>query len=184
MAEHPDFDTLAAYWIAELPGDPALEEHLFACARCTTRLEWLAALSAGVRAALHGGRVALVASSAFVEAMKRARLRLREYRLEPGQAVDCTIGSADDAVVTRVRAPVANARRVDALWRIEVAGMPDHDVRLEDVPFDSAAGEVLFMPGAAALRKMPAHTQRLRLVAVDEQGERSLGDYTFRHTAS
>ena len=52
-----------------------------------------------------------------------------------------------------------------------------------DVPFDPEAGEVLFMPTAATLRQMPSHTLRVRLVAVDETGERSLGDYTFRHSA-
>ena len=51
-----------------------------------------------------------------------------------------------------------------------------------DLPFDPAAGEVLFLPSAAALRKMPAHTMRVRLVAVDEAGERPLGEYTFAHT--
>jgi hypothetical protein len=29
---------------------------------------------------------------------------------------------------------------------------------------------------------MPAHTMRMRLVAVDEAGERPLGEYTFAHT--
>jgi hypothetical protein len=183
MAEHIDFERLVAWWLGEAD-DQELEEHCFACAQCAGRQEWLAALADGVRAAVRDGRIAMVASARFVEAMKRARLRLREYRLGPGETVSCTIASDDDAVVSRVRAPVANARRVDALWRIELAGMPDHDVRLEDVPFDATSGEVLFMPGAAALRKMPAHTQRLRLVAVDEKGERLLGEYAFAHTPS
>jgi hypothetical protein len=32
------------------------------------------------------------------------------------------------------------------------------------------------------LRDLPAHTFRVRLVAVDEAGEHPLGDYTFEHT--
>jgi hypothetical protein len=31
---------------------------------------------------------------------------------------------------------------------------------------------------------MPAHVARMRLVAVDEAGRRTLGDYTFNHTPS
>jgi len=184
MADHIPFETLVAYWLGELPaaeGDKA-EEHFFACAECARRLEWFAALSEGVRAALQGGRVAMVASAAFVETMKRAHMRLREYRLTPGETVSCTLTPDDDGVVSRVRAPLGAAKRVDAVWRVEVAGAPEAQVRLEDVPFDAASGEVLFMPSAALLRGMPAHTQRLRLIAVDERGERPLADYTFAHT--
>lgn len=54
--------------------------------------------------------------------------------------------------------------------------------RLADVPFDPEAGEVLSLPSAVALRKLPANTLRVELVAVDETGERPLGDYTFAHT--
>lgn len=57
------------------------------------------------------------------------------------------------------------------------------DSRL-DVPFDAAAGEILVMPRAAALKAMPSHRVHVRLVAVGEGGERPLGDYTFRHAAA
>ena len=52
-----DFERLVAWWLAELLAEEAekLEEHLFACAHCTARTEWLAALSEGVRAALRAG---------------------------------------------------------------------------------------------------------------------------------
>ncbi len=55
---------------------------------------------------------------------------------------------------------------------------------MEDVPFDPDAEELLSLPSATALRKLPAHTFRVQLVAVDESGERSLGEYTFAHTPS
>jgi hypothetical protein len=41
---------------------------------------------------------------------------------------------------------------------------------------------VLFIPPAAALKAMPAHTVRMRLIAVGEAGEAPLGEYTFVHT--
>ena len=58
------------------------------------------------------------------------------------------------------------------------------DVRLEDVPFDAASGEVVVTPGTELIRHLPAHLQRMRLVAVDANGERVLGDYTFNHSPS
>jgi len=41
---------------------------------------------------------------------------------------------------------------------------------------------VLFCPPAARLKQAPAFVQRIRLLAVDESGERAIGDYTFVHT--
>jgi hypothetical protein len=184
---HPiEFEALAAYWLGEAAGaeEEKLEEHLFACAHCAGRLEWLAALSASVRAAVRAGTVGMVVSAPFVEAMKQAGLRLREYRLDPGGRVDCTIRADEDAVVSRIRAPLSGVKRVDALHRLEVGGVDEPDVRLEDVPFDPASGEVLFIPPPAALKKMPAHRLRVRLVAVGEAGETPLGEYTFAHSPS
>lgn len=184
---HPiEFESLAAYWLGEAAGaeEEKLEEHLFACAHCAGRLEWLAALSAGVRAAVRAGMVGMMVSAPFVEAMKQAGLRLREYRLDPGGRVNCTIRADEDAVVSRIRAPLSGVKRVDALHRLEVGGVEQPDVRLEDVPFDPASGEVLFIPPPAALKKMPAHRLRVRLVAVGEAGETPLGEYTFAHSPS
>lgn len=186
MAEHIDLESLVAWWLADAPAaeDEELEAHLFACARCAERLEWLSALGEGVRAAVRGGRVGLFVSGGFVEALSRAGLRLREYKLEPGASVNCTILADDDAVVSRIRAPLAGVRRVDALKRVSTGGVEAPEARIADVPFDPAAGELFFMPGAAALKAMPSHTLRVRLVAVGEGGERPLGDYTFLHTAA
>jgi Putative zinc-finger len=180
------FESLAAYWLGELPvaEGEKLEEHLFACAHCAGRLEWLAALSAGVRAAVRAGALGLVVSAPFVEAMKRAGMRLREYRLGPGGSVNCTIRADEDAVVSRIGAPLAGVRRIDMLQRVEVGGVEQPEVRLEDVPFDPRSGEVLFIPPPAALKKMPAHRFRVRLVSVGEAGEAQVGEYTFAHSPS
>ncbi len=40
------------------------------------------------------------------------------------------------------------------------------------------------LPSAEELRKLPAHILRVRLVATDESGVRTLGEYTFAHTPS
>jgi hypothetical protein len=176
------FETLAAYWLGEVPENPeaTLEEHLFACAHCSRRLEQLVALAAGVRAAVERGRVSMVVSERFVAAMKRAGLRLREYQLDPGGSVYCTIRADDDAVVSRLRAPLAGVTRLDVV-RLR-GGEPEE--RLVDVPFDAEAGEVFVIPSAAWLKTMPAFTMRMRLIGLSEQGEAPLGEYTFNHSPS
>jgi hypothetical protein len=177
------FETLAAYWLGEVPEtrEATLEEHLFACVHCSTQLERFVALAAGARAAVEGGRVNLVVSGRFVEAMKRAGLRLREYQLEPGGSVNCTIRAEDDAVISRLRAPLAGVKRLD-LVRAREGGEPE--ARVADVPFDAETGEVLVIPSAAWLKTMPAFTMRMRLIDVGEKGEAPLGEYTFMHSPS
>ena len=180
---HADFEKLAGYWLGELPlaEAEALEEHLFACERCAGRLEWLAALSDGVRAAVRRGALGMVVSAPFVEAMKHAGLRLREYRLGPGESVRCTMAPEDDAVVSRVRAPLAGVTRLDILEDIDDGRL---SLELRDVPFDAASGEVLFILPPASSAAPPAHVARVQLVAVDEAGRRTVGEYTFDHTPS
>src|SRR5688572_25150771 len=167
---HIDFDTVVGYWLRELPSaaDASIEEHFFGCAHCTRQLEEIVALGASVRTAVQRGKLGLVVSAQFVEAMRRAGMRLREYRLEPGGSVNCTIRSDDDAVVSRICAPLAGVKRVDVVQRRTVRGVEEPEVRLEDVPFDPASGEILLIPRAAALKAMPAHTVRTRLIAVGE----------------
>jgi len=177
------WETLEAYWLGELaePAEAPLEEHLFACAHCTGRLERLAAYAKAIRAAVLEGRIALGLTPRFLEQLKEEGLRIREYPLEPGGSVNCTITAEDDAVVSRLSAPLAGVKRLDALHSVEIGGRTESQ-RVQDLPFDAQAGEVLLAPSAAELRGMPAHTWRVQLLAVDEAGERSLGEYTFRHT--
>jgi hypothetical protein len=95
--------------------------------------------------------------------------------------VNCTIRADDDAVVSRIRAPLAGVKRLDVV-RVRDGGGPE--VRLADVPFDAERGEVLWIPSAAWLKTMPAFTTRMRLIAVGEAGEKRIGDYTFNHSPS
>jgi hypothetical protein len=176
-----DFETLAAYWLGEVPAlrETELEEHLFACAECTRRLETLAAFAAGIRAAVAAGRVSMVVSAPFVDAMQRAGMKLREYRVDAGGSVNCTIAAEDDAVVSRLRAPLAGVHRLDLVRMLDDCS---DGARLADVPFDAETGEVLVIPSAAWLKTMPAFTMRMRLIAVGERGERTVGEYTFNHS--
>jgi hypothetical protein len=181
---HPiDFETLIAYWMGELSEEreAPLEEHLFGCAHCTGRLEEVASLAEGVRAAVQDGRLTLFVTEPFVEAMKQAGLRLREYALDPGASVNCTIRADDDAVVSRIRAPLSGVKRLDIIQ----GGLANHpDVRIADVPFDQASGEVVMIPSATWLKSMPAFTLHTRLVSVIDGEDEPVGEYTFNHSPS
>jgi hypothetical protein len=184
IGTHPmPLATLIGYWLGELSAadEAALEEHFFGCEECTTQLEGLASLAAGVREAVRDGTIGMFVSTAFVDAMKAAGLRLREYRLEPGGSVNCTIGADDDAVVSRIMAPLAGVERLD-IERIGSAG--DVQSRVTDVPFDANSGEVVMIPPPRGLKAMSAFTLELRLIAVHASQERDVGRYTFNHAPS
>lgn len=179
--KHPiSIENLLAYWLGETDAE-AVEEHLFACAECSARLEEIAALGAGIRAVVREGRVGAVVSAPFVDALKRQGMRLREYRVPAGGSVACTLLADEDGVVSRVEASLAGVTRLDALQRTE-AGGEVREWRTEDVPFDAAAGQMLLLQPSAELRRMPAHVHRLQLVAVEGKAERVVGEYTFMHT--
>jgi hypothetical protein len=175
------FSELVDYWFGELAlaEEDRIEEHVLGCAHCSEQLDELAGLGAGIRSVFRSGTVWMVISPAFVQELKQDGLRLREYRVAPGGSVNCTIGAEDDAVVSRLQVSVEGATRVDLVLSNEQG-----EVRLPDIPFDPAAGEVIVCPPAASLRKLPAHTAVFRLRAVDGTGERPIGDYTFIHTPS
>ncbi|MFN0303161.1 MAG: hypothetical protein ACKVQU_22710 [Burkholderiales bacterium] len=103
----------------------------------------LAALGAAVGAAFREGTVRAVISHPLYETMKKEGLQLREYRMAPGESVQCTIRQTDDFVVSRLQAPLAGERRVDLVTPVG---------RFEDIPFDSDSGGASLRPGAPAPR--------------------------------
>lgn len=172
------FAALVEYWFGELAQDheERIEEHLLGCAQCSAQLGALAELGAGIGSAFRSGAVPAVITPALLQEMQQQGLRLREYRVAPGRSVNCTIGAGDDAVVSRLEASLEGVTRVDL-----VHSSDQGEGRLPDIPFEAAAGEVLFCPSAVRLKKSPAHTARVRLLAVDETGEHVIADYDFIH---
>ncbi len=172
---------LLEYWFGELAPDreKPIEEHLLACNHCSSHLQQIVGLGAGIDSSFRRGEINAVISLPFLNQMKARGLRLREYCVARGGSVECAISATDDVVIGRLEATLENVKRLD-LFSVNAPGKAP--VKLIDIPFDPAAGEVLFCPAAAELKKMPAHTGRVRLVAIDEVGERTLGEYTFIHT--
>jgi hypothetical protein len=181
---HPlDVTLLADYWAGALDAgdEAALEEHLFDCDACGQRLRELIALAEGVRGLARGGSLRMVVSDAFLETARAEGLRIREYAPPPGGSVQCTVAADDDLLIARLSADLRGARRVD-LSLCDEQGV--ERVRLEDVPLRPGADGVVFQESIAWARAAPSSTMIARLLALDDGGERLLGEYTFHHTRS
>jgi len=176
-------DALVDYWAGDLLAAEAdsLEEHVFACDACGRRLAGVARLAHGVaQVASRRGGLQMVLTPALVDRLARDGLRMRHYRIAPGQSVACTVGPEDDLLVTVLAADLRGVGRVDL-----VMSMPGHEpVRLSDAPADFANGQVIVALSGDLARTFPAMTLQTRLVAVDAGGERALAEYTFDHTPS
>ena len=174
-------EDLLAYWLSETSpaSSDEMEEHLMACEACGEQLDGLIALAQGVRSAFHAGEIGAMTSSAFVRQVREHGLRVREYRLEPDGSVPCTVSPDDDVLVSRLAAPLAGVRRLDAI--AESSLQPGVRHRMEDIPFDAEAGEVVYLSRLSQVRGLPAQTLRFVLLSVEADGTRELGTYTFRH---
>ncbi len=173
--------TLVEYWLGELDEarEGRLDEHLLGCGHCSANLQSLVDIAGGIRTAVRAGAVPAVLTDAFLKRLAAQGLRLREYRVPHNGSVHCTVAPDDDLLISRLEAPLAGVERLD----VERLGGEAQTVeRLQDVPFDAAAGEVLIAPRIDRIRALPASTSRIRLLAVAPSGERLVGEYTFNHT--
>lgn len=175
----PD-DSLLDWWSGELPAALRrdVEAHLLSCPACSGRARTMAALAEALRALVREGGVPLVLLPGVVARLRQEGRRIREYRLAPGESVQCTVAPDDDVVLGRLAAELRGVTRVDLVVRVD----DGPEERLNDLPFDAATGELIVMPPADGLRAAPAHVERMRLLAVEPGGDRLLGEYTFDHT--
>lgn len=173
--------TLMGYWLGELDADSEadLEAHLFGCAACSARLRQVAQLARGMRAAMRAGRVHAAITPGFLDRLRHDGLRIREYRLGPGESVACTVGPEDDLVVSRLQAPLQDVRKVDLVYQDVTAGTQS---RIEDLPFDKGGDCVMIANSMPELRRLGRATLRMQLLAVDAADQRELGTYTFNHS--
>ncbi len=181
---HPDWRDLVDYWLgdADAATTEAIDAHLLHCDACGEVFDAVVALGRGVREAFSRGLVPAVLAPGFVERVRAAGRRVREYRLPPGGSATCSIDPEDDLLVSRVSAALAGVERLDAVFTF--SHLPDREQRLSDLPFRADAGEVLFAHQVAEVRRQPTHDVSLRLVAVDAAGEREIARYTFHHRAA
>jgi hypothetical protein len=177
------FDVLVEYWLGELNDEHTqrIDAHLLGCDACGAKLDEIVALTDGVRGAFDAGLFGTIIGAGFARRLAELGLRLREYRVQRNGSVACSVGPDDDVVISRLSAPLSGIGRLDLL-RLGQPGEPA--LRAEDIPFDAAGGEVVFVAPAARLRALPTCTERMQLIAVDASGERLVGDYTFNHSST
>lgn len=182
---HPiDAAVLADYWLAALaqPEEEAIEEHLFACDECGTRLRTVIALAEGVRTIAREGSLRMVVSDSLLERAAQRGMRVKQYTPPAGGGVQCTVTPEDDLLVARLAADLTGAQRID-LCLCDERGA--EQMRLADIPVHSQGSEVIYQESITHAKNLPTCTMIARLVAREEAGgERLLGEYTFHHTRS
>ena len=182
VAGHLSVEALLDYWLhdeAAAAVVDAVDEHLMQCDACGRTLDELVALGDGVRSAFRAGAVSGVATPAFVRRLAGQGVRLREYRVPRGGSVNCTVAPGDELLVSRLEVPLAGVQRLDAV--VELSLEPGVLHRLEDVPFDPGAGEVIWLPKIAAVKRQPENTLEVTLLSMEGEAARELGRYTFHH---
>jgi hypothetical protein len=178
-----DAADLADYWVAALTGaeEEGVEEHLLACDPCGERLREVIALAGGVRKLARDGSLRMVVSEAFLKSAAEAGLRVRQYAPPPGGSVQCTVTAEDDILIGRLVADFSGAKRVD-MCICDERGVEQG--RLPDIPVNLDTGSVLLHESITWAKAAPTHTMVVRLLAIEDNLERLLGEYTFNHTRS
>jgi hypothetical protein len=175
------FGKLAMLALGELPESEAavVEDHILACGSCAAILDRLLDLGARVAEVTQEGSAFMLAGHALVGELERVGLVTRTYQLRPGGEVACTVDANDIYSALRLFLDTSGeVGRVDLLYE-----SPTASHRFDDVPMDRAAGEVVFVQPADYLRTLPSGRRTIRLVVVDGDGERTLGEYVLNHTA-
>lgn len=178
---HPSFETLLDYWLHD--SDDAttdvVDEHLMQCDTCGQVLDSLIELGEGLRAAFRAGAVSAVTSDAFVRRLAAQGLQVREYQVPHNGSVNCTVAPEDELLVSRLEAPLKGVKRLDALAQLSTEPGMQHE--LQDIPFDSQTGEVIYVQNLAHIKRLPAHTAQMTLLSIEPGGAREVGRYTFCH---
>lgn len=179
---HPALSELIDYWLSELEPEHegALEEHLFECAACEARLDAVRASAEAIVALVRSGGLSGSATTALLNRFARDRLNVRQYTLEPGEVVACTVSPHDDFLIARFVVHGGAHARID----ISVRGEEEHELlRVDDVAFDPRAGHVVTFLPARPVQNQPSGLRRYVLLAPSPGGEREIGRYTLDHTA-
>jgi putative zinc finger protein len=175
-------ERLIDYWAGDLGADEAgsIEEHLFACGDCASRLEAVASIGTGVATLVRKGSVSGIISRALLNRMQRDGVHIRMYSLLPAETVPCAVFPGDDLVVATLRADLSSVHAVT----ISVTGPGDAPMgEVAEAPVSAQDGEVLWATPGALVRQMPSIRLRLRLMAAGDP-QRVLGEYVLDHAAS
>jgi hypothetical protein len=175
------FEVLVDYWLdRELPEQQSdLEDHLFGCESCTATLETIASLGEAVRRLGHAGRLRGGLSASLLDRLEKDGCVIRRYRASAGGHIHCTAGAKDDLVVLELEADLAGIEHVDLL-SLDAGGTLVRRVRQLPV---IGGREVVWASPGDVIRALPTGLRHVRLMAVEPEGERLVGEYTLHHTA-
>jgi len=175
-AERAPFDALAGWWAGELDENAAsaLEEHLFSCDDCAARSEALGRLVGGLLEVIPP-----VISQAHRARLVARGLRIRSTPCQADGTATAVFGKDVDLLVHELRGDLSQAESVD----VEVRA-PDGSVsvRLDHVPFDREAGQVLIACQRHYQHNYGEGENPSFHVHVTEQGQqRKLAEYLVVH---
>jgi len=175
------FEALVDYWLGDRPpGEPPdLEEHLLGCEPCFAALEAVAALGEAVRRLGREGRLSGALGPTLLERLEQDGRVIRRYGAAAGGHIHCTAGADDHLVVLELAADLAAVERVDLL---HLAADGTLIRRVRRLPVIGGRQVVWASPGDL-IRSLPTTTMFVRLVSVEPDGERLVGEYTLHHTA-
>lgn len=173
-------ERLAAHALGDLDGRASdeVDEHVLGCTQCAEKLERLLAIGAAVRSVVNRGGVRVGVTPAMLGDMKREKLVTRTYHVPRNGSVACTVDASDVYVLAELEAELSGVERVDVIKK-----RGDHVTRMRDMPFDRARGIVALVLPGDYLRAQPSGLDEVTVLEVDANGERTLGQYAFNHTA-
>lgn len=178
-------DDLIDYHLGALGPDreAAVEDHYFACAACTARLEIVVQLGTGIVEAVRAGRIFASVTHALLARGASRGLKVRSYRVGAGEQVACTADPTDDFVAIRLGLDVERAEHIDieVEWTAIESGATGERM-LADVALDRTAREVVLLFPGDEIRGFPRSEWRMQAVLRDPAGETRRGPFVLQHT--
>jgi anti-sigma factor RsiW len=176
---------LLAYQQGELTpeAEQRFEEHFFGCEYCVRRLEAVERLGAGVVALVRSGRITSGATAALLSRAVGQGVRVRDYRLVPGEPAACTIAPTDDFVAVRLAGVFGDLGRVDvAVESIDLDTGQVAERLVENVAVDHQRGEIIVRYAGEMVRSQPRSMWTLQVRGRRGGVEEQLGTYILEHT--
>jgi hypothetical protein len=180
-AKHPlALGDLLEYWLGEADSPPsqAVEAHVFECDECAAALDDVVRLGRDLIALVRDGRVSARATTGLANRFSRDRLNVRQYSVQPGEVVQCTVTPEDELLLARLILPEATPARLDLSFRLYGAEVQ----HIADVTIDRRAGEVMSFLPARPRQGDASGRAEYALLDPDAAG-RVIATYTLEHTA-
>lgn len=167
------FETLVDLWTGELAKAEGVEDHLFTCDQCAAASAQLDRL---IGSLLH--LVPPVLTRGLYDRLQERGLKILEKEFAAGARGDAYFAADLDLMVFSLRAPLADAERVD----LEVLdGTGYVHFAFTHVPFDASRGEVL-VACQQHFRDYPSTGDpEFRVFAVQAGTRRQVGSYVIKH---